>query len=114
MNKRQTGSRYEETAAAFLTSKGYRVLERNFRCRQGEIDLIARDGNDLVFVEVKFRRGKGQGLPEEAVDFRKQEKIRQAARYYLYRNGYEEDTACRFDVVGILNGQIRLIRNAFS
>ena len=48
MNKRQTGSRYEETAAAFLTSKGYRVLERNFRCRQGEIDLICRHGRDLV------------------------------------------------------------------
>ena len=53
MNKRQTGSRYEETAAAFLTSKGYRVLERNFRCRQGEIDLICRHGRYLVFAEVK-------------------------------------------------------------
>ena len=53
MNKRQTGSRYEETAAAFLTSKGYRVLERNFRCRQGEIDLICRHGRYPVFAEVK-------------------------------------------------------------
>ena len=64
MNKRQTGSRYEETAAAFLTSKGYRVLERNFRCRQGEIDLICRHGRYLVFAEVKYRSGlsKGSGL----------------------------------------------------
>lgn len=114
MNNQEKGRGGEAFAARFLVEQGYEILERNFRCRQGEIDLIARDGNDLVFVEVKFRRGKGQGLPEEAVDFRKQEKIRQAARYYLYRNGYEEDTACRFDVVGILNGQIRLIRNAFS
>ena len=61
MNKRQTGSRYEETAAAFLTSKGYRVLERNFRCRQGEIDLICRHGRYLVFAEVKYRSGLSMG-----------------------------------------------------
>ena len=71
MNKRQTGSRYEETAAAFLTSKGYRVLERNFRCRQGEIDLICRHGRYLVFAEVKYRSGLTMGSPAEAVDARK-------------------------------------------
>ena len=68
MNKRQTGSHYEETAAAFLTSKGYRVLERNFRCRQGEIDLICRHGRYLVFAEVKYRSGLTMGSPAEAVD----------------------------------------------
>lgn len=72
MNKRQTGSHYEETAAAFLTSKGYRVLERNFRCRQGEIDLICRHGRYLVFAEVKYRSGLSMGSPAEAVDARKQ------------------------------------------
>ena len=81
MNKRQTGSRYEETAAAFLTSKGYRVLERNFRCRQGEIDLICRHGKYLVFAEVKYRSGLSMGSPAEAVDARKQERIRRAMEW---------------------------------
>ena len=84
MNKRQTGSRYEETAAAFLTSKGYRVLERNFRCRQGEIDLICRHGRYLVFAEVKYRSGLSMGSPAEAVDARKQERIRRGGGLFFY------------------------------
>ncbi len=113
MNKRQTGSRYEETAAAFLTSKGYRVLERNFRCRQGEIDLICRHGRYLVFAEVKYRSGLSMGSPAEAVDARKQERIRRAAAFYLYSHGMGGDVPCRFDVVGILGSDIELIQDAF-
>ncbi len=112
-NKRVTGSRYEEMAAAFLHQKGYRILERNFRSRQGEIDLIAQDGPCLVFVEVKYRRNLQSGYPEEAVDERKQRTIRRVAEYYLYSHGYGEDTPCRFDVVAILGDQIRLISHAF-
>ena len=113
MNKRQTGSRYEETAAAFLTSKGYRVLERNFRCRQGEIDLILRDGPMLVFVEVKYRSSRTMGDPAEAVTPSKQRRIRSTAQYYLYSCGYGEETRCRFDVICILGDQISWIRDAF-
>ena len=113
MNKRQTGSRYEETAAAFLTSKGYRVLERNFRCRQGEIDLICRHGRYLVFAEVKYRSGLSMRSPAEAVDARKQERIRRAAAFYLYSHGMGGDVPCRFDVVGILGSDIELIQDAF-
>ena len=113
MNKRQTGSRYEETAAAFLTSKGYRVLERNFRCRHGEIDLICRHGRYLVFAEVKYRSGLTMGSPAEAVDARKQERIRRAAAFYLYSHGMGGDVPCRFDVVGILGSDIELIQDAF-
>ena len=55
MNRRETGSRYEKQAAVYLEQKGYEILEMNFRCRRGEIDLVARDGEYLVFVEVKYR-----------------------------------------------------------
>ncbi len=112
-NKRATGGRYEELAAGFLQEKGYRILERNYRDRYGEIDLIARDGACLVFVEVKYRRNSASGFPEEAVDARKQERIRHAASYYLYSRHYPEDTPCRFDVVAILGGEAHLIADAF-
>lgn len=113
MNKRQIGSRYEETAAAYLTEKGYCILERNFRCRQGEIDLICRHGRYLVFVEVKYRSHMTMGSPCEAVDARKQERIRKAAAYYLYSHGLGEDMPCRFDVVGILGSETELLQDAF-
>ncbi len=112
-NKRATGGRYEEMAAAFLQEKGYRILERNYRDRYGEIDLIARDGRYLVFVEVKYRHSSASGYPEEAVDSRKQARIRHAASYYLYSRHYPEDTPCRFDVVAILGSEVRLIADAF-
>lgn len=113
INKRTTGSRYESLAAAFLEEKGYHILERNYRNRKGEIDLIAREKGYLVFIEVKYRSNLEKGWPEEAVDPRKQQKIRQVASVYLYSHGCPEDTPCRFDVVGILGDQFRLTRDAF-
>ncbi len=112
-NKRAAGSRYEEKAAAFLQERGYQIVEKNYRERYGEIDLIARDGRYLVFVEVKFRRGAASGYPEEAVDARKQERIRHAATRYLCDRRYPADTPCRFDVVSILGEKFRLITDAF-
>src|SRR5579863_2788673 len=73
----------ERLAAEMLMREGYAILERNFRCCYGEIDLIAEDGQDLVFVEVKTRRGVAYGRPEEAVTLRKQRKVVQVATYYL-------------------------------
>jgi len=113
MNKRQVGSRYEDTAAAYLIKNGYTILQKNFRCRQGEIDLVGREGRYLVFIEVKYRRDEGAGDPALAVNELKQNRIRQTALYYLYSHGYGEDTPCRFDVVSILGEEIRLIRDAF-
>lgn len=113
MNKRTVGSRYEHIAAAYLIQQGYQIVERNYRVRQGEIDLVAREGGYLVFVEVKYRADSRQGMPAEAVDARKQRKLRQVASVYLYRNGLSEETPCRFDVVAILGEEISLIRNAF-
>ncbi|MBQ8306641.1 MAG: YraN family protein [Blautia sp.] len=113
MNKRRTGSLYEQTAADFLKSKGLRILQKNFRCRSGEIDLVARDGRYLVFVEVKYRRTKHQGEAVCAVDLRKQQKILDTAGYYLLVRHLSADTPCRFDVVGIDGQKIHWIRNAF-
>ena len=106
MNNRAIGTDYETRACEFLETQGFSVLERNFRCRQGEIDIIARDGAYLVFVEVSS--------PLSAVDFRKQKKISRVALYYLTKNGLPETTPCRFDVVGISPKETVLIKNAFE
>src|ERR1700694_3377214 len=73
----------ERLAAEELVRRGYRILEKNFRCVHGEVDLVAEDEHDLIFVEVKTRRGNAYGLPEEAVTPRKRQKIIQVASYYL-------------------------------
>lgn len=121
-NNRQTGARYEQAAGVYLESLGYRILQYNYRCRQGEIDIVARDGEYLVFCEVKFRSDLSSGLPEEAVDMRKQRVISKCALYYITVHGLS-GVPCRFDVVGILgNGEggdapyssIRLYKNAFD
>ncbi|MEZ3504958.1 MAG: YraN family protein [Lachnospiraceae bacterium] len=114
MNKRQTGAAYEEQAARWLALQGYQIVERNYRCRQGEIDLIVRDGTYLVFAEVKYRRGGQAGHPAEAVDIHKQRKIFRAAACYCYERRVPENQACRFDVVSILGGRIEHIKNAFQ
>ncbi len=112
-NKRETGTRKEELAAEYLTRHGVRILERNFRCHQGEIDLIGRDGRYLVFFEVKYRKTERNGMPAEAVGYVKQQRIRYTAQFHLYSRRYPEDMPCRFDVVSILGDQITWIRDAF-
>lgn len=77
-----------------LTRHGYQILCRNFRCRQGEIDIIAKDRDYLVFIEVKYRRDEHEGDPAEAVDARKQARILRTARYYMTRLHISEDTPC--------------------
>lgn len=114
LNKRQTGAAYEERAARWLSEKGFVILERNYRCRQGEIDLIARDGRYLVFVEVKYRSGECAGHPAEAVHAQKQYRISRTALYYCYTHRIPEDQPCRFDVVTVLGDQIEHIKNAFE
>ena len=113
MNKREIGSRYEEAAAAFLQKQGFRILEKNFRCRQGEIDLVCREGKELVFTEVKYRSDVSCGSPFEAVDFRKQEKIRRTACFTCAGTVIRKIRPAGFDVVGITGDSIQLIRNAF-
>lgn len=113
LNKRRIGTAWEKEAGAYLTARGYRILTYNFRNRKGEIDIVARDGRYLVFVEVKYRRNERTGNPLEAVDYRKQRTICQTARYYLLTHGYGMDTPCRFDVVAVEGAQIWLVKDAF-
>jgi putative endonuclease len=116
VNKRREGSRGEKLAAEHLERNGYRIIERNYRFDRGEIDLIAEDGDELVFIEVKSRRSDAFGPPEDAITPQKQEQIKRVAEGYLFERQIEE-RACRFDVVAITfnhgKADIRVIRNAF-
>ncbi|HTL69746.1 MAG TPA: YraN family protein [Candidatus Eisenbacteria bacterium] len=108
----------EELAFHYLISKGYKVLLRNYVCALGEVDLIAKEGGSLVFIEVKTRSTVALGTPAEAVTFRKRHQIVKTASYYLNRFGIR-DRACRFDVVSVLlppggEPSIEVIQDAFG
>ena len=112
-NRRRTGTKYEKIAGEFLEKQGYRILEYNFRCRYAEIDIVAKDGEYLVFCEVKFRKTGGLSAALEAVSVPKQMRLSGAAVYYLMKNGCTE-IPCRFDVIGIAGNKISLRKNAFE
>lgn len=114
MNKRKLGAKAEQIAADFLEKQGYHILQHNFYSRAGEIDIIAKEGEYLVFVEVKYRSNASKGMPEEAVTLRKRASLIKTARYYLMKKYYNQEIPCRFDVVAILENEIRIIKNAFS
>lgn len=117
MEKKELGKRGEEIALQFLKKKGYRILQKNYVCKLGEIDLIAQEKDTLTFVEVKTRRSTTFGPPQMAVDQKKQEQLSKAALHFLKERRLEEAKA-RFDVVAILlspkGAEIELIRNAFD
>ena len=103
---KQIGNQGEQTAAHHLERLGWQIVARNFRCRHGEMDIIAEEptfnGKVLAFVEVKTRRGKAHGTPQEAVNTRKQEKLFLIAQaYFAERNVGGEEPACRFDIVEV-------------
>lgn len=108
------GMQYEEQAAQYLESVGYCVTARNYRCKKGEIDIVARDGAYLCFVEVKFRKTADFGGALGAVNYSKQQRISKAALWYLMENGYGDEVSCRFDVLGITPEGMELIKNAFE
>lgn len=116
-DKITTGKEGERIAADFLNKNGYRICETNFRCPIGEIDIIARDKNTLVFIEVKTRKSEELGYPEEAVGIKKQRKMSQLALWYLQQKKVA-DTDARFDVIAITllpqGEEIKLIKNAFD
>ena len=114
MNRRKEGAYYENLVAEYLKTQGYEILEKNYRCRIGEIDLIAKEGETLVFVEVKYRRDDKMGNTKEAVDRKKQNKISLTASYYLMRKCGRMDIPCRFDVAAVLGEQIEVVKNAFE
>jgi len=116
---RGVGHDWEREAERALVAARYRILERNFRTKRGEIDLIAEDGDVLCFVEVKGRLTRTYGSPAESVTLEKQRRIRRAAEFYLLQSGGGNRT-CRFDVVSIdarsgdPEGRVTIFRNAFD
>lgn len=117
MQKKELGEKGEEIALRFLKKNGYRILQRNYVCKLGEVDIIAREKDTFVFIEVKTRRSTTFGPPQLAVNQKKKEQISKAALYFLKEKRLEEAKA-RFDVVAILLGpkgeEIELIRDAFD
>jgi putative endonuclease len=100
----------EQMAAKHLESQGYEVLEHNWRCRRGEIDLVTRDGDTLVFVEVKTRRGRDYGTPEEAITRSKAQRLLQLGQRYLLEHDLE-DVEWRVDLVAVeLDPKGKLLR----
>jgi len=102
----------EEIACEYLRNKGYEIVERNWHSRFGEVDIIAREGDTLVFVEVKVRAGSGFGGPEAALTTRKRERITATARAYL--SEVDADLPVRFDFVALIGEKVKLYRNAFQ
>lgn len=98
--KQELGKEGERVAEQYLKKKGYKLIERNYRCAGGELDLIVLDRRVVVFVEVKTRTGQGFGSPIEAVEFHKQRKMIQAAQYFLTEKKLHQRDA-RFDVIGV-------------
>lgn len=111
--ERQKGFEYEEKAAVYLRKKGYKILEKNFYTFFGEIDLIAREKDTIVFIEVKYRKSIKNGYPQEAVTYKKRQRIINSAQYYLYQHNALEKP-CRFDVIAIAGEELLHIENAFE
>ena len=116
-NHRKTGTEYERKAGDFLMGQGLSILQYNYRCPLGEIDIVAKDHEYYVFCEVKYRKNKGKGDPREAVTLRKQRTISKCAQYYLMMKNLG-DVCVRFDVIGITGGSAKeelvWIQNAFD
>ncbi len=116
-DKKELGKRGEDLALRFLKKNGYRIIERNYVCKLGEIDIIAREKDTLAFIEVKTRRSTAFGPPQLAVNSAKQMQLSRAALYFLKEKRLG-DVKARFDVVAILLGtegeEIELIKNAFD
>lgn len=115
--KQKLGQRGEEIAISYLRQQGYTILARNWRCPVGELDIVAREGEMLAFVEVRTRRGSRFGTPEESITLPKQAKLIEVAQTYLQEAGLQ-DVAWRIDVIAIEAGRrgevkrLNLIRNA--
>jgi len=113
-NTKTTGDKAEDIACKHLTKNKINIIERNFKNRSGEIDIIALDKDTLLFVEVKYRKSDSHGQPYENVTAQKQHKIIQTAEYYLQKNPRLSHNDCRFDVISIHNNDITWLKNAFD
>lgn len=114
MNKREIGNDVEEYVVKYLSSKGIRIIDRNFYTKHGELDIIGMDDEYLVFFEVKYRKDGKYGNPLEAVTKKKIRNLYNASRIYLYLKHYPENTFIRFDCIGVSEGKIEWLKNAIS
>ena len=101
LNTNTIGQNAEDLALAFLTNNGMQLVERNYRCKVGELDLIMQHNNQLVFVEVRYRKHTGFGSGAETIDYRKQQKIIKSAEHFLQSHSKYSKLPCRVDVVSI-------------
>jgi len=101
ISKREFGDKLEDFAAKQLTSEGLKIISQNYLCKMGEVDIIARDKNDLVFIEVRYRKSEQYGGSLASVDQKKQRRISMAASHYLQKHNLTNKTACRFDVFAV-------------
>ena len=113
LNKRKIGSNNESIAIEYLKQNGYKILDKNFFTSIGEIDIIAKNDDYYVFIEVKYRKSSKYGLGYEAVNKKKQNTIMKVAEFYMYKNKIPFDSKVRFDVVSIDNDSINIFKNAF-
>ena len=111
MNKRKTGTAYEVIAADYLKKQGVQIVEMNYRISRGEIDIIGKDRDTLIFIEVKYRKNASYGYPWEAISVEKQKRICYVAKQYLLKNRWKRQI--RFDVISICGEEISWFRNAF-
>lgn len=109
---RAAGAGYERVAAAWLERRGFRILDTNYTCKGGELDLVCDDGGTLVFVEVRARSGR-HAAAAETISWQKRRRLVHAARHYLARRRLD-DAACRFDVVAIDGDVVTHLPNAFD
>lgn len=112
-NKRSIGTEKEILASDYMEKQGAKILAKNFYFPGGELDIVAKDKEYLCFIEVKYRRNKDYGFPEEAVTISKQRKIQKGAKFFLYQNRYSAETPCRFDIISICKDNIIWIKDAF-
>ncbi len=110
---RRLGAKGERAVARFLKKSGYEILERNFKCKLGEVDIIAQKGDVIAFVEVKTRTGDYFGEPNEAVDGLRKERYKNTAKFYFYSKQKPMDVTVRFDIVEVTPQGINHIENAF-
>jgi len=112
MNRRQAGTAYEQIAADYLKKRGINIRERNYRISQGEIDIIGEDKDNVIFIEVKYRKTASYGYPWEAVSNNKQRRICKVARQYCYSKSVKKQI--RFDIISICGEEIMWFQNAFE
>jgi putative endonuclease len=113
-NMRERGNYFENQALQYLKRHGLKLLQRNFCCSLGEIDLIMLEQNILVFVEVRYRQNQSYGPAVETISYHKQQKIQKAAHYFLLTHKIYQKNYCRFDSVTIDGEKMKWTKNAFQ